>query len=84
MSDGLEVDAEDEAGGADEFGGDLEPGAGCAAEVEDSVAGADESFGMLDLLEFVGGAREVALGLGLLEEVVVEGSSRQGEFAFSR
>lgn len=78
-ADALEVEANDGAAGADEFGGDLKPRAGGAAEVEDAVSGSDELLGLLDLLELEGGARGVSLGLGLSEIGVVELSSGHGE-----
>lgn len=70
--DGFEVDADDAAAFADEFAGDLDPGAGGAAEVEHAVAGLDEVPCLVDLLELVCGAGEVALLLGELEEVIME------------
>jgi hypothetical protein len=76
--DGLEVDPDDVAARADELGGDLEPRAGGAPEVEDRVARADQPAFVVDLDEFVGGAGEIALGFGLLEVPVVEASACDG------
>ncbi len=55
--DGLEVYADDEAGGfwwAEVLEGNLEPGAGGTAEVEDAASFIDELAFVLDFLEFEG------------------------------
>lgn len=72
MIDVLEVDAENEPVAADFLFDDLEPGTWGASEVENHVASAEESPFFVDFDELVGGAGEIAVGLGLLEVVVVE------------
>jgi hypothetical protein len=72
VGDGGEIDADDEAPGADELRSDLKPGAGGAAQIEDSVASADEFAFLLDLLEFVGRASEIPLVFGFLEVFIVQ------------
>ncbi len=72
MFDGLEVDADDKAGGADAFGSDLHPTAGGSAAIENAIAGAEDSLLLIDFNELVGGAGEVAFFFGEMEVVVLD------------
>lgn len=74
----LKVHARDDARGPDALRRDLRPRARRAAEVEHAVALAEDLVAIVDLDEFVGGARGVAVGLGPLEELVVEDTPRHG------